>query len=123
LLTSDQTSDLERLRSCQREKTELELRATALLGELEELRAEKEKLRLDIEQEERTHKRQLADQIAESKLYHSEKESLKSKSDSQEEDLRVSVRKQDELQQENTKLKRELDRTVSRLEENGHKFK
>jgi predicted nucleic acid-binding Zn-ribbon protein len=113
LLTSDQTSDLERLRSCQREKTELELRATALLGELEELRAEKEKLRLDIEQEERTHKRQLADQIAESKLYHSEKESLKSKS----------VRKQDELQQENTKLKRELDRTVSRLEENGHKFK
>jgi hypothetical protein len=123
LLTSDQTSDLERLRSCQREKTELELRATALLGELEELRAEKEKLRLDIEQEERTHKRQLADQIAESKLYHSEKQSLKSKSDSQEEDLRVSVRKQDELQQENTKLKRELDRTVSRLEENGHKFK
>lgn len=94
-----------------------------MLLELDELRAEKEKLRLDFEQDERTHRRQLGDQIAETKLFHSEKESLKSKSDAQEEELRMSQRKQDESQQEKTKLKRELDKTISRLEESGHKFK
>ena len=35
---ADETGDLQRLRTCQREKTELELRVKALLDELDEIR-------------------------------------------------------------------------------------
>lgn len=122
-LILEQTSDLERLRACQREKTELELRVNSMLSELEEVRAAKEKQKLDAEQQDRTNKRQLADMFSESKLYHSEKESLKVKSDAQQDELRISIRRQDDLVQENTKLKRELDKTISRLEENAHQHK
>lgn len=93
------------------------------MAELDELRAEKEHIRTEFEQAERAHKRQIADQLSESKLFLSEKDTFKSKSDSLEDEIKISQRKVDELQQENTNLKRELDKTVNRLEENGHKFK
>ena len=35
----ESTSDLERLRACQREKSELEIRLTSMLSELDELRS------------------------------------------------------------------------------------
>ncbi|KAI8911610.1 hypothetical protein EDD86DRAFT_120885 [Gorgonomyces haynaldii] len=119
----DQTSDLERLRICQREKTELELRLSAILSELDQVRAEKEKQRLDFEMQERTHKRQLADQLSAAQLLHSERDALKSKCDSLEEQSRVVQRKADEYSLENTRLKRELDKTISKMEETQHTFK
>ncbi|KAJ3333070.1 hypothetical protein HDU91_002986, partial [Kappamyces sp. JEL0680] len=48
----DETSQVERLRATQREKTELELRLKSLLQELDEIRAVKENARLQYEQEE-----------------------------------------------------------------------
>ncbi|KAI8895926.1 hypothetical protein BC833DRAFT_131093 [Globomyces pollinis-pini] len=79
VLWKDETSDIERLRITQREKQELELRVKSLLNELDQVRGEKEDLRILFEQEERNHKRQLADYISTSKSLHSEKDSLQSK--------------------------------------------
>ena len=42
-------------------------------------RAEKEKLRIDFEQQDRNSKRQIAEQIANAKSFQSEKETLQSK--------------------------------------------
>lgn len=121
-LKLDQPSDNERLRICQREKTEMELRTNCLLAEVDDLRAEKEKLRLDYEIDDRTQKRQLHDQLSDAMLYRSERDALKTKCESIEEELRVSNRIQDEYQTENVKLKREIDKNLSKLEENNHAY-
>lgn len=119
---ADETSDIQRLRTCQREKTELELRVKSLLDELDEIRCEKENLRLSFEQEERNHKRQLADHLSISKTYHSEKESLKSKCYALEEESRLNLNKKAETQEENNRLRKELDKTIGMMEDMAHKL-
>ncbi|KAJ3275098.1 Centrosomal protein of 83 kDa [Terramyces sp. JEL0728] len=119
---SEDTINIERLRSTQREKTELELRVRALLQELDQLRSEKEDLRLLSEQEERNHKRQLAEYIAASKGFHSEKESLQSKCYSMEEEMRLLLRKQDDTKEDCNRLRKELDKNLNLVEENAHRY-
>jgi uncharacterized coiled-coil DUF342 family protein len=75
------------------------------------------------EQEERIHKRQITDQIAAAKGFHSEKESLQSRVHVLEEDIRITNRRKDELVEENQRLKKELDKTISRMEESTHQYK
>jgi chromosome segregation ATPase len=131
--TVQDTSELERLRSVQREKTELELRVKAQLQELDEIRyscmkfvtsfrAEKENLKLLAEQEERNHKRQLADMLAASKSYHSEKETLQSKCYSLENELRQAHNQKAESFEEAIRYKKELDKTISLMEEANHRY-
>nr|KAJ3420617.1 hypothetical protein HK105_005467 [Polyrhizophydium stewartii] len=113
---------MERLRVCQREKTELELRVSSLISELDEVRAEKEQLTLEAKQNERTFKRQLAEQLSEAKNLQAEKDSLLARLASVEQDLSHSMRRQDELTTENASLTKELDKTKSRLEQSVHEF-
>jgi high-affinity Fe2+/Pb2+ permease len=123
LLIIDQTSDLERLRISQREKSELELRVSHLLVELDELSSKKEQLKIDSELADRNNKRLISDLIAESKVFLNEKQSFKVKCETLEEETRISLRTVDEVQDENNKLKRELDKTLNTLEEKSHKSK
>ncbi|KAL5038578.1 establishment of centrosome localization, variant 2 [Batrachochytrium dendrobatidis] len=118
----DAESDTERLRIVQREKVELELKTTMLLSELDEVRAEKEQLRLDYEQNLRSHKRQLAEQLGEAKVLQTEKDSLQANVASLEQELSKTLRHQDDLTAECISLKKELDKTKSRMEENTHQF-
>lgn len=113
---------MERLRATQREKTELELRVRSLLQELDQLRAEKEDLRLLSEQEERNHKRQLAEYIAASKGFHSEKESLQARCNAMEEEMRLLLRKQDDTKEDCNRLRKELDKNLNIIEENAHRY-
>ncbi|KAJ3314058.1 Centrosomal protein of 83 kDa [Boothiomyces sp. JEL0838] len=119
---SEDTINLERLRATQREKTELELRVKSLLQELDQLRAEKEDLRLLSEQEERNHKRQLAEYIAASKGFHSEKESLQARCNAMEEEMRLLLRKQDDTKEDCNRLRKELDKNLNIIEENAHRY-
>ncbi|KAJ3258564.1 Centrosomal protein of 83 kDa [Boothiomyces macroporosus] len=119
---SEDTINLERLRTTQREKTELELRVKSLLQELDQLRAEKEDLRLLSEQEERNHKRQLAEYIAASKGFHSEKESLQARCNAMEEEMRLLLRKQDDTKEDCNRLRKELDKNLNIIEENAHRY-
>lgn len=126
---TEDTSELVRLRTTQREKVELELRVKSLVSELEEIRlevlirTEKEELRLQSEKEERNHKRQLADHISASKGFHSEKDSLQSRCNVLEDELRIVNRRKDELMEESARTKKELEKTISMMEDNCHKFK
>jgi hypothetical protein len=123
------TSQVERLRVTQRERIELELRVKSMLQEIEEIRQEsklmlravKEGIRLEYEQEERTHKRQLVDLVSASKNVQAEKESLQAKCNILEEEVRITDRKKNELLEENNRLRKELDKNMSLLEENAHK--
>ena len=74
------------------------------------------------EQEERNHKRQLADQISASKGFHSEKETLQSKCNILEDESRSMERRMGELVEENSRLKKELDKNCSLLEETTHSY-
>ncbi|KAJ1339751.1 hypothetical protein BSLG_005657 [Batrachochytrium salamandrivorans] len=115
----DAESDTERLRIVQREKVELELKTTMLLSELDEVSnilvmdsrvqilqianiytnviqcnlnklGEKEQLRLEYEQNLRSHKRQLAEQLGEAKVLQTEKDSLQANVASLEQDVNIS---------------------------------
>ncbi|KAJ3321603.1 Centrosomal protein of 83 kDa [Boothiomyces sp. JEL0866] len=119
---AEDTINIERLRATQREKTELELRVKALLQELDQIRSEKEDLRLLSEQEERNHKRQLAEYIAASKGFHSEKEALQARCISMEEEIRLLLRKQDETKEDCNRLRKELDKNLNLIEENAHRY-
>jgi chromosome segregation ATPase len=77
---------------------------------------------LASEQDQRNHKRQLADQITASKGFHSEKETLQSKCNILEDESRLMERRIGELLEENSSLKKELDKNSSLLEENVHKY-
>eukprot|EP00842_Homolaphlyctis_polyrhiza_P006863 jgi/Hompol1/766/HPOL_001366-RA len=118
----DAESDTERLRVCQREKKELELRVSSLLSELDELRAVKEQLKVDYEQMERVHKRQLAEHLSEAKNLASERDSLVCRLSSLETELKATLNRQDDLLTENKAITKELDKTKSRLEESAHEF-
>ena len=89
---------------------------------METFRTQKETLRLTYEQEERNHKRQIVDHLAVSKTLHSEKESVQSKCQSLEEELRQTLSKKIEIQEENNRLKKELDKTIGMMEEMAHKL-
>ncbi|KAH6571142.1 hypothetical protein BASA50_007878 [Batrachochytrium salamandrivorans] len=118
----DIESDTERLRVVQREKLEIELKTTLLLSELDEVRAEKEKNKLDYEQSCRSHTRQLAEHLGEANALKTEKDSLQAKVVSLEQEVSMSLRRQDELGSECISLKKELEKANSRLEESAHQF-
>jgi chromosome segregation ATPase len=119
---AEDTSELQRLRVIQREKNDLELKVRSLLQELDDIRAAKEELRIQSEKDERLFKRQLADQISVGKSFQSEKDSLQSKCNVLEDEMRVIQRQKEDLVQELNRLRKELDKVVNRLEENAHQY-
>ncbi|KAJ3036012.1 hypothetical protein HDV00_003147 [Rhizophlyctis rosea] len=115
-------SDITRLHAAQRENLELQTKLKNLLSELEEIRAEKENLRIEYEQQERNSRRKLTDEVAHAKMIAAEKEGLQAKLSSLENHMVVYLRQQDQLTEENARLAKELDKTRNTLEETIHKF-
>ncbi|KAJ3022658.1 Centrosomal protein of 83 kDa [Thoreauomyces humboldtii] len=117
------TSDTRRSRELQRDNADLQLKVSSMVQELEELRAEKEKLRLDLEQASRLHKRTLTSETALSKSLQAEKDALAVRITAQESEMAQTLRTLDQLTEANADLTKELDKTRSRMEEVSHRFK
>lgn len=64
----------------------------------------------------------MADHLSISKTFHSEKDSLQSRCHSLEEESRQTLNKKVELQEENNRLKKELDKTIGMMQELSHKL-
>ncbi|KAJ3179603.1 Centrosomal protein of 83 kDa [Geranomyces variabilis] len=119
----DTSNDPKRLRELQRDNTELQLRVSSMLPELEELRAEREKLHLDMEQASRLHIRKLADEVAHGKALQAEKDGLAVKLATAASESAETLRTLDHATEQVADLTKELDRTRSKLDEAAHLFK
>ncbi|TPX57525.1 hypothetical protein PhCBS80983_g03781 [Powellomyces hirtus] len=117
------STDPQRLRELQRDNADLQLRVSSMLPELEELRAEKEKLHIDNEQLSRLSKRRLLDEISHSKSLQAEKDALAVKLATIEAESAQTLRSLDQATENNVDLTKELDRARSRLDEVSHQFK
>ncbi|KAI8919406.1 hypothetical protein DFJ77DRAFT_508284 [Powellomyces hirtus] len=117
------STDPKRLRELQRDNADLQLRVSSMLPELEELRAEKEKLHIDNEQLSRLSKRRLLDEISHSKSLQAEKDALAVKLATIEAESAQTLRSLDQATENNVDLTKELDRARSRLDEVSHQFK
>ncbi|KAJ3149970.1 Centrosomal protein of 83 kDa [Geranomyces variabilis] len=119
----DTSNDPKRLRELQRDNTDLQLRVSSMLPELEELRAEREKLHLDMEQASRLHVRKLADEVAHSKALQAEKDGLAVKLATAASESAETLRTLDHATEQVADLTKELDRTRSKLDEAAHFYK
>ncbi|KAJ3166718.1 Centrosomal protein of 83 kDa [Geranomyces variabilis] len=119
----DTSNDPKRLRELQRDNTDLQLRVSSMLPELEELRAEREKLHLDMEQASRLHVRKLADEVAHSKALQAEKDGLAVKLATAASESAETLRSLDHATEQVADLTKELDRTRSKLDEAAHLYK
>ncbi|KAI8591658.1 hypothetical protein BDZ88DRAFT_28169 [Geranomyces variabilis] len=119
----DTSNDPKRLRELQRDNTDLQLRVSSMLPELEELRAEREKLHLDMEQASRLHVRKLADEVAHSKALQAEKDGLAVKLATAASESAETLRTLDHATEQVADLTKELDRTRSKLDEAAHLYK
>ncbi|KAJ3283887.1 Centrosomal protein of 83 kDa [Borealophlyctis nickersoniae] len=118
----DSMTDSERVRTLQRENGELQLKIQHLLSEIDQLRAEKESLGVEHDQQTRLLQRRLMEEITLSKAVAAEKDAVVAKVNSLETELKQSLKYQDQLSEENTRLSKEVDKAKARLEETVHKF-
>ncbi|KAJ3158432.1 Centrosomal protein of 83 kDa [Geranomyces michiganensis] len=119
----DTNNDPKRLRELQRDNIDLQLRVSSMLPELDELRAEREKLHLDFEQAARLHTRKLADEVAHSKTLQAEKDGLAVKLATAAAETAETLRSLDHATEQIADLTKELDRTRSKLDEASHLYK
>lgn len=123
-LALDECASLgDRLRESQRENGEYHLRIKGLLAENDEIRSLKSEELVQHEQQVRLFRRQISDFDVTTKQLQTEKDSLKIKLERQEEELRVTLRRFDEVNNENTNLRLEVSKTKSGFEEATHQFK
>ncbi|KAJ3152381.1 Centrosomal protein of 83 kDa [Irineochytrium annulatum] len=120
-MAADSTSELERLRSLQRDNAELQLKVQTLTIELDEVRAKKESVALDSDQRERLLQRKILEESAMAKSVSVEKETLQSKLNTMMEESKTLIRRNDELSDENLKLSKELLRCRNQMEEVAHR--
>ncbi|KAJ3332938.1 Centrosomal protein of 83 kDa [Blyttiomyces sp. JEL0837] len=117
----DSTSDTERIRQLQRENSEQFLKIEGLAAELEETRLRKDTMVAELEQKDRLHQRRLMEEITLRKSLTVEKETLQTKTNALQDELRGFQRLADDLNEENANLKKEILRTKSMMEEQAHK--
>lgn len=115
-------TDTKRLRTLQRENNEFQIRVVGMLSELDELRASKETIRVEYEQQERLHQRRLMDEISNAKQVQADKDAFASQVLLLQQELRDVHTTNDRVQEENSRISRECNRVSSKLEESGHKF-
>ncbi|KAI9333919.1 hypothetical protein DFJ73DRAFT_39686 [Zopfochytrium polystomum] len=117
----DSLSDTDRVRQLQRQNADLHLKIQGLTEELEEQRCRRESLRVEMEQKERLSQRRLIEEGAALKCATMERDSFAAKSQALQEELRQKARLQDELSEENARLKKEVLRAQSQAEEVAHR--
>ncbi|KAJ3058516.1 Centrosomal protein of 83 kDa, partial [Quaeritorhiza haematococci] len=120
--STESLSDTERLRTLQRENSELSTKTQGLLSELEEIRAEKEALSIKYEQQERLYQRKILEETAHAKDVQAENDSMKTQIQTLKNELRQHTTAHDQLSSENSMLLKELEKSKSKLEEVVHQF-
>lgn len=118
----DAVSDTEKLRRLSRENNELSLKVVDQTNELAEVRAEKETIKVEFEQQERIHKRQLLDEIANSKQFCADRDSLKSRVGCLETEVKDLTNRNERLTEESQQTKKEYINMRNRLQDtvNGY---
>ncbi len=99
------------------------MRVPRLLQELEEVRAEKESLKVGYEQQLRNHQRQILEGNCALKTIESENSGLKTKVSHLEEESRKSISSLENMQEELAKTEVELERNRGQFETFQHQFK
>jgi hypothetical protein len=118
----DAVSDTEKLRSQSRENNELQLKVVDLLNELSEVREAKETLRVEFEQQDRIHKRQLLDEVANGKQMCADRDGYKTRVGCLEAELKDMACRNERLVDEAHQESKEFVNVRNRLEEtvNGY---
>ncbi|RKP00390.1 hypothetical protein CXG81DRAFT_19638 [Caulochytrium protostelioides] len=112
-----EAADAEALHRARRTARDVQMQHAALLDENKEIRAQKEQLRVQLEQTLRTHQRQLTDAHAQHKLVIAEKEGMAAKVHGLEEAGMVAQRRQEELLYEIEDLKNHLAKSTHGAED------
>jgi SHS2 domain-containing protein len=118
----DAVSDTKKLRSQSCENNELQLQVVDLLNELAEVREAKETLRVEFEQQERIHKRQLLDEVANGKQMCADRDGYKTRVKCLEAEVKDMASRNERLVDEAQRESKEFVDVRNRLEEtvNGY---
>ncbi|KAI8813820.1 hypothetical protein BJ742DRAFT_787576 [Cladochytrium replicatum] len=119
--TIENTTDPGTLRTLRRESSELQCQIQAILGELTEVRAEKETLSVNAESQDRLNKKRLLEESTNAKIIQAERDSLQSKCRSLEQEVKTQLKGNDSLQEENGLLRREIDKVKALSETSLHR--
>lgn len=118
----DAVSDTEYSRNLSRENNELQLRVVDMTSELQEVRAERESIRVEFEQQERIHKRIMLDEVANGKQICADRDALKSRVNTLEGEVRDLSASNERLSEESQRESKECAKLKIRLDEAVHRF-
>lgn len=118
----DAVSDTEKLRSLSRENNEFQLKVMDLINELSEVRAGKETLKVEFEQQERVHKRRLLDEVANGKQMCADRDAHRTRIGCLEAEIKDLTNRNERLVEESHIERKEFVNIRNRLEEtvNGY---
>ncbi|XP_032220560.2 centrosomal protein of 83 kDa isoform X2 [Nematostella vectensis] len=119
----DGPSDAQRVRTLQRENTQLHMKLKGLLSEIEEIRAQREAAGLQSDHVSRLQARQLTEMTARCKALETERDSLKQQCQTLQAELEKKNQAEDQLINDIHQLEKENMSLKSNSEETSHKHK